>query len=180
MKKQYKLSMSMIFLALFASPIWAASYADDRAEIENLMATYLFAMDFKDADAYVATFTIDGILNHGGGSENGHADIRAFIEGNVETDRAAREDAEKRFLPRPIPGRHFFDNLMLEVDGDTATGKSYWTLTNGGGADRSAQTAGYGHYIDEYRRVDGKWLFSKRTIVNEFWEGRMHGVVKVD
>ncbi|MEO5597256.1 MAG: nuclear transport factor 2 family protein [Novosphingobium sp.] len=39
------------------------SYADDRAEIEDLMARYLFALDFFDADTYADTFTQDGVLD---------------------------------------------------------------------------------------------------------------------
>ena len=34
-----------------------AQYARDRAEIEDLQARYLFALDWQDADAYAATFS---------------------------------------------------------------------------------------------------------------------------
>lgn len=40
-----------------------ASYAEDRAAIEHLMARYLFALDFFDADAYASCFTEDGVLD---------------------------------------------------------------------------------------------------------------------
>ena len=39
------------------------SYAADRAEIEDLMARYLLAMDYHDADAYAGCFTEDGELD---------------------------------------------------------------------------------------------------------------------
>ena len=38
------------------------SYGQDRAEIEDLMARYLFAIDYFDWDAYVATFAPDAEL----------------------------------------------------------------------------------------------------------------------
>jgi hypothetical protein len=44
-----------------------AGYAEERAQIENLQARYLFALDFKDHDLYVTTFTPDGILDVGNG-----------------------------------------------------------------------------------------------------------------
>ena len=44
------------------SPTYARSYGQDRAEIEDLMARYLFAIDYFDWDSYVATFTDDGEL----------------------------------------------------------------------------------------------------------------------
>jgi hypothetical protein len=40
-----------------------SSYAEDRAQIEDLQARYLFALDFFDMDTYVSTFTEDGILD---------------------------------------------------------------------------------------------------------------------
>ena len=41
-------------------PRYSHSYAEDRAEIEDLMARYLFAIDYNDWDAYVGTFAEDG------------------------------------------------------------------------------------------------------------------------
>ena len=39
------------------------NYAEDRAQIEDLQARYLFALDHFDLDTYVSTFTEDGILD---------------------------------------------------------------------------------------------------------------------
>ena len=47
----------------------AGSYADDRSEIEDLQARYLFALDFRDPELYVTTFTEDGILDVGSGDQ---------------------------------------------------------------------------------------------------------------
>ena len=152
-----------------------AGIADDRAEIENLMSAYIFALDLKDVEAYVNTFTEDGIINHAGGIERGREEIREFIAGSAENARRQWE-ARDRSAPRPIPNRHLIDNLELEVNGDTAKGRAYWTSVTVD-ADRHAHVSEYGFYEDEYRRVDGKWLFSYRLIVNEFREGRQHGVV---
>ena len=38
-------------------------YASDRAEIADLMARYLFAMDYNDYDAYAECFAEDGVLD---------------------------------------------------------------------------------------------------------------------
>jgi hypothetical protein len=48
-----------------------SSYAEDRAEIEDLQARYLFALDFHDPDLYVSTFTPDGVLDYGSGIVKG-------------------------------------------------------------------------------------------------------------
>ena len=44
------------------------SYASDRAEIADLMARYLFAMDYHDADAYAECFAEDGVLDYAMGT----------------------------------------------------------------------------------------------------------------
>ena len=54
-----------LILAISCTPAETnvSSYADDRAAIEDLQARYMFALDFGDADAYVETFTEDGVLD---------------------------------------------------------------------------------------------------------------------
>ena len=53
------------------------SYAADRAEIRDLMARYLFAMDYHDADGYAECFTEDGVLDYAMGQLHGREAIRA-------------------------------------------------------------------------------------------------------
>src|SRR5512136_3048723 len=57
-----------------------ASYAEDRAEIEDLQARYLFALDSFDMDTYVATFTEDGVLDIIAYKAKGRAEIRKKLE----------------------------------------------------------------------------------------------------
>jgi len=49
----------------------ATSYGEDRAQIEDLQARYLFALDFHDPQLYASTFTPDGILDYGEGDVKG-------------------------------------------------------------------------------------------------------------
>jgi hypothetical protein len=62
--------------------------------------------------------------------------------------------------------RHFIANTVLEIDEDTGVGRSYSY------AGQQPFVLAYGHYEDELRKVDGKWLFSRRKIYNEILEGR--------
>lgn len=165
-------------ICLFAAgSVLADSFAEDRAEIENLMATYIFALDLKDADAYAGTFTEDGVINHAGGIERGRDEIHQFIQTSAENARRQQASRDKS-LPKPIPNRHSIGNLeILEINGDSAKGRAYWSSMS---VDENGQAhvSEYGFYEDEYQRVNGKWLFSKRLIVNEFREGRQYGVVQ--
>lgn len=147
-------------------------HAADRAEIQDLQARYLFALDWQDADAYAATFTEDGVLDWAGGVVQGRDAIRKEVQGM----RASFEKHEAADAPtRPARLRHFITNVVLDFDGDHAIGRAYWFELNDDNRDRRPYVGGYGHYEDELRKVDGKWLFTRRKIYNEMLPSRTAG-----
>lgn len=140
-------------------------YAEDRAKIEDLQARYLFALDFRDPEAYAETFTEDGILDYGAGEIEGRDAIAEMVEG-------MRQSEEQRLTQdtsglRPAAGRHNITNIVIDVNGDTATSTAYWFHMGNANPERAAQLNSFGHYEDELVKVDGEWLFSKRKIYNE-------------
>lgn len=68
-------AVGSLLLGLIAMPA-LADYANDRAEIENLSARYMLAVDAGDIDTVMATWTDDGVLEWGNGVEKGAAAIR--------------------------------------------------------------------------------------------------------
>jgi hypothetical protein len=107
------LAIALVVSTLNSSPVsaqTAARYADERAQIEDLQARYLFALDFKDHDLYVTTFTPDGVLDVGNGEIVGREAIKAAVAN----------------MPG---GRHHIANVVLRIDGDRATGRSSWFHT---------------------------------------------------
>lgn len=54
----------LLFTSLSAAEV---SYGEERAQIEDLQARYLFALDFGDPTLYASTFTPDGVLDYGSG-----------------------------------------------------------------------------------------------------------------
>jgi len=147
-----------------------SSFAEDRAEIENLQAKYMFALDWQDADAYAATFTEDGVLDWAFGVCEGREAIRKEAEGMY--DHFAKLAAADAPLRRARL-RHFISNFVLEVDGDRATGFAYWFEVNNDIMGRWPYLGGYGHYEDEMRRENGRWLFTRRKIFNEVMAHRV-------
>ncbi len=151
-----------------------AGYGDDRAEIENLQARYVLAMDFHNPDAYASTFTKDGVLDWAGGQVVGRDAIRKFMaSGAYNPTRGAKE------VPGwPAAYRHFLTNRVIKVDGDHATAVTYW-FQGGNLQDRHKFEFGlFGTYEDELVKVDGHWLFKKRSIYNEGLEKRHRAGMK--
>jgi hypothetical protein len=153
------MSMASAPLSSYAQNRPVSSYAEDRAAIEDLQARYLFALDFHDPDLYVSTFTEDGVLDYGSGDVKGRQAIKDVIAGMPS--------------PKPVAGkragaaRHNISNIVLKVDGNKATGRSYWFHYSNDNPDRRGVFDGFGHYEDELVKVNGKWLFTKRKILNE-------------
>jgi uncharacterized protein (TIGR02246 family) len=140
------------------------SYAEDRAEIEDLQARYMFALDFKDLDTYASTFTPDGVLDYGPVVKGRDAIKKAIADmGKRAADQAAQDTSGLR----PAVGRHNISNIVIKIDGDKATGRAYWFHYSNNTPKRTATLDSFGHYEDEMVKIEGKWYFSKRKIYNE-------------
>ncbi len=146
-----------------------AAYATARAEIEDLQARYLFALDWQDADAYAATFAPDGVLDWAGGVVRGREAIRAEVR-NMRASFARREAAEAPARPSRL--RHLVSNVVIRIDGDRATSVAEWFEINNDSRTRWPMVTGYGHFEDQFRRVDGRWLIASHKIFNEAMDSR--------
>jgi ketosteroid isomerase-like protein len=143
------------------------SYADDRAAIEDLMARYLFALDFFDADAYAETFAEDGVLDWAMGTARGREAIRAEASGMKAS--MAQVFGDDTII------RHFVTNIAISVEGDRASTRAAWFEAYNNGPEGTPKMGTFGHYEDALERIDGRWRFKRRRIVNEFLEGRKAG-----
>ena len=153
-------AIAVLLLAAAVSPRpTQTSYAEDRAEIEDLQGRYMFALDFHDADAYASTFTEDGMLDYGP-QVKGREAIRKLIADMGK--RAADEAAKDTSGLRPAVGRHNISNIVIKIDGNKAVGRAYWFHYGNNNPKRTAALDSFGNYEDEMVKVDGKWYFTKR------------------
>ena len=150
-----------------------SSYGEDRAQIENLQARYMFALDFGDLDTFVTTFAEDGVLDIIGMKWQGRKNIKEGLGkmmppagGRAPEAQNASESKDKKPLYRAT-GRHNISNIVIKIDGDKAVGRAYWFHMGNNNPERKAQLDSYGYYEDEMVKVNGEWLFSKRRIYNE-------------
>ena len=150
---------------------YSGSYAQDRAEIEDLMARYLFAMDWSDFESYEQTFTEDAVLEYASGSAQGRDAIVASIRGFKE--RIGQHYTDSKGNPAAL--RHIIAQTVIRVEGDRAWGTAFWWEMANDGPGDTPKVGTFGTYEDEMRKVDGRWLFSQRRILNEFLAGRATG-----
>lgn len=120
----------------------------DKEEIRELLARYCFALDADRFEEMAALFTPDGVWETAFGTGTGRAAIVA---------QAIRISTGER--PRRI---HLTTNIVIELDGDTATARSNWVLIQNS-PDGPAIGSG-GFYADRLVKVGGHWFFRHRTI----------------
>ena len=147
------------------------AYARDRAEIEDLMARYLFALDYNDLDTFIAMFTDDAVFDFARGRVEGKEAILAAVKGF----KARIGDLYKDEDGNPAVLRHVLAHAAIRVDGDRAWTRSQWFEMANDGPGKSLKMGTFGIYEDKLERVDGRWLFSERRILNEFLPGRESG-----
>jgi ketosteroid isomerase-like protein len=119
----------------------------DLQAIRDLGVLYARAVDDHDIDALVAMFTPDGIFERRGVQAVGAADVRAAYVASFDTYRTMLHTAH--------PG-------VVQLHGDgTASG---WSHGHAELATRSTLILAAYRYEDDYRCVDGRWLFARRSI----------------
>lgn len=119
---------------------------DDIEQIRRLIFEYCYATDSGDIEAWLATFTDDVVWDGGPfGGFRGRDEGRAYIEA---TD--------------PTPYRHLTINPIIDVQGDSATGKAYLLLLTV--AEGATAVAFSGVYEDRYAKEGGRWLIAERHI----------------
>jgi SnoaL-like domain len=116
----------------------------DRNAIRNLMARYSLASDCGRFEALADTFAEDGTLCFSGQATTGRAAIVARL------NQRGPRNAALTFT------RHHLTTSMIEVDGEHATGKTYFQVLTNIGLDHC------GVYLDQFIRRDGNWYFARR------------------
>lgn len=118
--------------------------ADDIVHIRSLYERYNHGIDSGDGAMFASCFTDDASLNTMGEPMVGHTAIAEFAEMTHGAMPALRHEAT---------------NVVIEVDGDTATGVAF--LKAFMVPDHSMVITG--RYADEFRRTDDGWRISNRV-----------------
>ena len=150
---------------------YAPNYAQDRAEIEDLMARYLFAIDYFDWDAYVATFAPDGELEFASGISRGREAIRTSVT-NFSQGIGRFYHTEDGAMAKL---RHVTLQSVVRIEGNRAWARTQWVEMANHGPEDTMKMGTFGLYEDEFVRLDGRWLIQRRNVLNEFIPNRNSG-----
>jgi ketosteroid isomerase-like protein len=134
----------------------------DRAEIEELVARYVTALDTRDADMYAGVFAEDGVYELPGNVvHRGRAAIRKVVTDLQES--RARNDAEGKPSPSLY---HVMANHSIElVDATHARHQCYAQTVRA--AENGQFIVGFmGRYEDELVKRDGRWYIQSRKLVS--------------
>ena len=132
--------------------------SDDWHAIETLIMTYAERVDLGDYEGVAALFE--------------HATYRAEHGGEIASqDGAEAVLATFTTMVRKYPDgtprtKHVTTNLMVEVDGDTALSRCYYTVFQQTD-ELPLQPIIAGRYHDRFERVDGVWRFADRLIFSD-------------
>jgi uncharacterized protein (TIGR02246 family) len=123
--------------------------ADDYAAIQQLYARYAFAIDLRDFDGWLTTWTEDAVfVSFASGAMEGHAAIRAF--------------AEAAMASPDMKGYHWNSNVVIEPTDYGAAGKCY--IMHVLAPDGWGEVGRALYYEDELVKQDGGWRFRRRTV----------------
>jgi uncharacterized protein (TIGR02246 family) len=122
---------------------------DDKNAIREVLAQYCFHLDADEFEAMAALFTPDGTWDTAFGKGTGRdgivAQARGIATGTVRPRRA-----------------HLTTNIVIVLDGDTATVRSNWAVVTNSATGPKIGSAGA--YADQMVKRDGRWYFRYRKI----------------
>jgi hypothetical protein len=127
----------------------------DHEEIRRLSYTYTFLLDAGDFDG-VAKLLGDGTLQPVMRGVNGGAIAGAEAIKGFYADQVVLYDGDPRT-------RHIISNHVITVDGDEATGHSYFTVYIKPPG-RPLQVVVSGQYRDRFARTGDEWAFTEKAI----------------
>jgi hypothetical protein len=136
--------------------------------IKNVKARYWFHMDMKDWDGLRSVFTDDAIFDmraeRAFSLGESAADLPPVEDSIAAGDEAVTVGAEAiatfiRTVVESWKTVHHGHAPIIEVT-EPDFGTAIWPLFDYIDDGRNA-LKGYGHYHEEYRRIDGRWLISR-------------------
>lgn len=158
----------------------AASEAEDRFLIMELMDRYGVVHDFGTPEQYADLFTEDGEIATGKGRP-------AIVKGRQALIQQAQRDHERFGAPPGPDGefssimRHVISNRVVSLTGSASAEGSSYVITLINDREQGPQMLSISRYLDKYVKAGGQWKISRREIILESGNqalGRKYGFIR--
>ena len=140
-------------------PAW-----EDERGIRHTMDLYAHAMDYGEEEIWRDCFTDDALFLV--------SDAQKNLEEIYRVKGGETLSAYIAAYPRPpaIFAKHICSQILIRVDGNSATSESFWLAVNSSGGPESGKPniMAFGRYKDTLVTCpDGRWRFSERICETE-------------
>lgn len=120
--------------------------SQDREEIRHLLTIYNINGDRGRVAALGEAFAEDGVIAFSGQATQGRAAIVARLSQGGTRNSAL------------TVSRHHITTSLIELDGDAASGRTYFQVLTNLGLDH------HGHYVDSFVRTAEGWRIAHRDV----------------
>ena len=131
----------------------------DRIQIEDMLTRYYHDLSKGRAHELSDYFTEDALLDVDGTVARGRAEIAKLYAPPAGSSREATAQRRR--------GHMLLNNPVISIDGDRATAEVIWTGVMNEGVGKPPGLYEQGREYSELRRVQGRWLISKRCIMSD-------------
>ncbi len=132
--------------------------------IRHTMDLYAHAMDYGEEEIWCDCFTDDALFLVNDAQKNFDEIYR------VRGAKALAAYLAAYPSPPVIFAKHICSQILIQVDGDTASSESFWLAINSSGGEEGGQPniMAFGRYKDRLVCCpDGRWRFSERICETE-------------
>jgi hypothetical protein len=131
----------------------------DRIQIEDLLTRYYYDLSKGKAHELSEYFTADALLDVDGTVAKGRDAIAKLYQPSEGQKREATAQRRR--------GHMLLNNPVISIDGDHAVAEVVWTGVMNEGVGKPPGLYEQGREYSELRKVQGKWLISKRCIMSD-------------
>lgn len=131
----------------------------DRIQIEDLLTRYYYDLSKGKAHELSEYFTADAYLDVDGTVARGRGEIAKLYQPSEGQKREATAQRRR--------GHMLLNNPVISIDGDSATAEVIWTGIMNEGVGKPPGLYEQGREYSELRKVQGRWLISKRCIMSD-------------
>ncbi len=136
---------------------------EDKEAIHSLLERFFEYQETGNRQAFANLFAQNGELI----LRMGH--LKGGPEGIMGSGRSKSTNTEKEAPAEP--SRHILSNVHIELDGDSATAVSRWTMLVPLEERNRFRLGGSGRYCDKLVRENGEWKILQRIIYCKVPEG---------